>query len=640
MGKPYKSEIDNLVSTYEWSMGCEIKKLAAVIHRIGLHSLISVGSGGSFTVASFHAQLHEKATGKPSYAITPYQTTTHTKVLANSAVSLFSAEGKNKDILGALNVVIEAEPQEALVFTLKKDVPILERASQSNWVSTVSFEMPWGKDGYLATNSLFAFCIILYRAYQKAYPQTFTALPLLLDKLIQESIVDFNNELNRYADSICVPHDYLLVVFGESGRIASIDIESKMAESALAHALIADFRNFAHGRHLWADRHRSAAATLVIWAEEDRSLYENYIATLPSSIPRISMHLTGPDGWQVLSSIWGVLKLVETLGQLKCIDPGQPEVADFGREFYKIDAFKTASKTNTVATPELAALRKYKSFERFSVETKQFLIAGYQQFLVALSAADFSYLVLDYDATLCSPDNRYTGMSEEIYAPIIHLLEQGLTLGIATGRGASVSKDFKDVIPKHLWHRIWIGLYNCGVVLPLTETYKPEDQPKDKDLLLLYESLSKNKYILSMFELEPRPTQLTMTALDSTSCDMAWRVISEILASPQYSQLKAVRSTHSWDVINKSTSKVNLVSHLEKNGEKSLCMGDRGLWPGNDYELLNTAYSLGVDEISPLNPNCWNIAPLGIKGVAATAFYLSCIQMSFDKFNFKVREMT
>ena len=638
MGKSYKSEIDNLVNTYKWAMECDINKLVAIIHRMSLHSLISIGSGGSFTVASFHAWLHEKATSKPSYAITPYQTTTHTKIIGNSAVSIFSAEGKNKDIIGALNVAMEAESEDMMVFALKKDAPIVELANQSNWVSSVSFDMPWEKDGYLATNSLFASCVILYRAYQKECPHVFIALPSTLDELIHESIESFDAELAAYVTNIKAPHESLLVVFGENGRIASVDIESKMAESALAHALIADFRNFAHGRHLWADRHKAKAATLIMWAEEDRALYENYVAILPVSIPRISMRLTGPNGWQVLSSIWGVLKVVETLGQLNNIDPGQPEVSDFGREFYKIDAFKPPTNKDSVVHSELAVLRKYGSPERFSVETMESLTIGYEQFKEVLRTTEFSYLVLDYDATLCSPDNRYIGMLENIYGPLISLLEQGIVIGIATGRGNSVVKDFKKVIPEALWSRIWIGLYNGSVIMPLTEDYSADKQTEDPDILALCELLKYDEYIKAIFKLEDRPTQLTLTALDPTACEMAWRVISEILAAPRFSMLKALRSTHSWDVVNKNTSKVKLVAYLESGGGNSLCIGDRGFWPGNDFELLSTQYSLGVDEISPFNKNCWNISPVGTKGIAATEFYLSQLQVANGRFKFLIEE--
>lgn len=636
MGKPYLSEITQLTSTYAWSMQCNIKELSAIIERLSVNSLIAIGSGGSYTVASFHVWLHERATSKLSYAITPYQTFKHTKIFKNTAVTIFSAEGKNKDILGTLNTVIEAEANELVVFTLKEDCPLVDASNLSDWVTSVAFDMPWEKDGYLATNSLFASCLILYRAYQACFPLVFEALPDNLNALIDASNSEFSKNLKIYKLNSNAPHNALLVVFGENGRIASIDCESKMAESALAFTQIADFRNFAHGRHLWADRNQNNAVTLIIWSEEDKALYENYVANLPTAIPRLSMHLTGPEGWQVLAGIWGVLKLVETLGGLKGVDPGEPEVSDFGRSFYMVNAFPEASSKSEIACSEVAISRKFGALNQISAEHKEELENEYKSFKNGLLSADFSHLILDYDATLCSSDTRYQGMTEKIYTLLIKLLEQNVHLGIATGRGKSVLKNFKDVIPEHLWTRISVGLYNGSVILGLDETYSKEKQPQNPLILQFNNELMRNKFIRMVLQSDLGPSQLVLSAIDKTACELAWRVVNELLATPKFTGLKAVRSTHSWDVVNISTSKVNLVEHMREKGAYPLCIGDRGLWPGNDFELLRTPYSLGVDEVSPLSEYCWNIAPLGMKNIAATIFYLNQLEVANGYFKFLI----
>ena len=53
-----------------------------------------------------------------------------------------------------------------------------------------------------------------------------------------------------------------------------------------------------------------------------------------------------------------------------------------------------------------------------------------------------------------------------------------------------------------------------------------------------------------------------------------------------------------------------------------LCVGDRGEWPGNDYELLGRPLSLSVDEPSPAPDAGWNLAPPGIRGSTAAVYYL------------------
>lgn len=639
MGKPYKLEVERLSNVYLWATQLDLDKLVSIIKRQSSLSLVSIGSGGSYTVASFHAWLHMLSTGNPSYAITPYQSRVTTQVQKRSAVSIYSSEGKNKDIIGVLNIVTKAEAEDVMVFALKPSSPLIEQANKTNWVSSVTYEIEgWEKDGYLATNSLFASCIILYRAYQQAYPHRFDILPDNLDMLIRTSLPDFIIGLNNYAKSADAPHESLMVIFGENARIASIDIESKLAESALAHQLIADFRNFAHGRHLWAEKHKFNSVALIMWSEEDRTLYEDLNQQLPATIPRLSMHLQGPQGWQIISSIWAVLKLIETLGELNKVDPGQPEVSDFGRALYMADAFKPEISKNLIATHELALARKFGNIGQFSDELRTELEEKYEAFKTGLSEVTFNNLILDYDATLCSPDNRYLGMSGEIFEPLIGLLKGGVTLGIATGRGKSIPKDFLKVIPKDLFKNIWVGLYNGSLILRMDEDLEDHKPSQDPLLMDLSVRLQSDHFLPFILKIELNNTQVTLSAKDTTACEFAWRTVNEILSAPEYEALKAVRSTHSWDIIRKETSKANLVKKLNHDGKSSLCIGDRGLWPGNDYELLQTVYSLGVDEISPLNDHCWNISPAGTKRIASTAFYLSRLEVDNGRFKFRIED--
>ena len=74
-------------------------------------------------------------------------------------------------------------------------------------------------------------------------------------------------------------------------------------------------------------------------------------------------------------------------------------------------------------------------------------------------------------------------------------------------------------------------------------------------------------------------------------------------------------------------SKLNVLKHLRESiGAASvLTIGDRGRWPGNDYELLKEPFALSVDELS-VDPNtCWNLAPRGQRGIAATLCYLRAL---------------
>jgi hypothetical protein len=92
---------------------------------------------------------------------------------------------------------------------------------------------------------------------------------------------------------------------------------------------------------------------------------------------------------------------------------------------------------------------------------------------------------------------------------------------------------------------------------------------------------------------------------------------------------KLVRSSHTLDFLAPSVSKLSLVKTIALatgNSETPiLCIGDKGEWPGNDFELLSWEYSLSVDEISPDPESCWNLAPFGHRNVQATMDYLKAM---------------
>ena len=91
--------------------------------------------------------------------------------------------------------------------------------------------------------------------------------------------------------------------------------------------------------------------------------------------------------------------------------------------------------------------------------------------------------------------------------------------------------------------------------------------------------------------------------------------------------IKAEITDHSIDVSLLRVSKKNSVVFVQKicNGSV-LCIGDAGSETGNDYDLLNTEYSLSVSSVSLSLDNCWNIASEGLTGPEATFEYLSNIK--------------
>jgi hypothetical protein len=96
--------------------------------------------------------------------------------------------------------------------------------------------------------------------------------------------------------------------------------------------------------------------------------------------------------------------------------------------------------------------------------------------------------------------------------------------------------------------------------------------------------------------------------------------------------IQILESSHSVDVLAPNVTKLSLTKKVDaqvsENGfvAQSLCIGDKGKWPGNDFALLSGQYSLSSDTVS-WDPNtCWNLAPLGHRCVQATSDYLKSLE--------------
>ena len=158
-----------LPSTYAWAMSQPIERLSRAVERLQPHPLVAVGSGGAFSVCHFAVHLHGLLAGQPALPMTPLQAVDRRTPIANMGVLIPTAGGNNPDVVSAVRLLAEQEPQSLLVYMWQSPITrIASLAARYQMVDFIPFELPTGKDGFLATNSLLAFCILLSRAYAEA----------------------------------------------------------------------------------------------------------------------------------------------------------------------------------------------------------------------------------------------------------------------------------------------------------------------------------------------------------------------------------------------------------------------------------------------------------------------------------------
>lgn len=639
MGKPYDSELANLPLTYEWARTADIKPLVTAFRRASALPLIAIGSGGSFTTSAFTADCHEFFCRRLAKAITPLELMAGNPEKEASYVIL-SAAGKNRDILAAFRHLLDAEPASIIILCTSVGSPLAELARPYSWVDIVEYELPTGKDGFVATNSLFASCVLVARAFSEVtgaeltWPSAFEDLTTMRSTRSGELPEDLSSVLER---------EHLLVIHDHPTRSAALDLESKFSEAALGAVQICDLRSFAHGRHHWLAKRGQSTGILTLHTSESTKLMHRTTRLLPPAVPIADVSVEGERVIGGIRAIVDVLQIVGAAGRIRGIDPGRPGVPSYGSRIYNLPAFSARKRESVdgVSRSERHAIeRKARAgiADLQKLGLLEFWKEAHRRFCAGMGAATFRAVVFDYDGTLCDPVNRFDGIRKEVVAALRGLLESEILIGIATGRGGSVREDLSAQIPEpDLQANVLIGYHNGAELGTLSDdSQPPEDAPLGAELKPVWDLLASDPRTRDFAKLRPSAGQITVRPNDGVE-DMIWPVVKHHAA---ICGVSAVRSSHSLDLLAPGVGKHRLVeavrARLASSSHRDVfVVGDQGEWPGNDYKLLTEPHSLSVDRVSPDHATCWNLLPPGVRGSQGVLWYLSQFRLKRNSFRFK-----
>jgi hypothetical protein len=587
------------------------------------------------TGASIAAQQHERCFGSLSKPVTPLEFVSSTASLQGVGVLFVTAGGSNVDILWAFQNAVEREATQILILCADASSELVKRAAKYDFVDVVTLDLPAGRDGFLASNSLLAISTVILRAWARA-SDTLSDLPDDFDEFGFD-IGDRIEEINVEARNVWAK-DTILVLFGHDTRAAVVDLESKFSEAALGSIQVADYRNFAHGRHHWLAERADTTGIIAFVSESDRDMATKTLALIPKKVPVFIQDVAGVADRVVIESLLQTFFLTASAGFTVGIDPGRPHVPMFGRKLYHLRAYKKTRRSPTQCSDVAVQRKTGRSIEELqAADEVVFWRKAHLDFLDGLSEGMFAAIAFDYDGTLCRPKERFDGIGAEITNRLILLLESGIRIGIATGRGQSVLKDFRAKVPEEFWQDIVIGYYNGGIVSNLREDFKT-DRETDPEIAALDKIFSEHDGVSKIFEWETGSLQIRLEPKGGYSALDVLRFVRQLAVSHDLQGLGTLYSSHSVDVVASICSKLNVVKRLKQEiGESMniLRIGDRGRFPGNDCIFLSDSFSLSVDECS-LDPNsCWNIAQPGSRGVWTTIEYLDNMTITTGKCHFR-----
>jgi hypothetical protein len=405
----------------------------------------------------------------------------------------------------------------------------------------------------------------------------------------------------------------------------------------LASVQVTDYRNFAHGRHLWLTHHPHTTVIAFI-SPNDRAIAEATLELLPKATRtlRVETSLEGIAAAFAMQA--AVFELVSLYGEDRGRDPGRPTVPMFGRRLYHLNVFPVLSRDlRSAAVVRKSRARRLAGLPNLApVEWD----AAYDNFRGQLTALRFTQCVLDYDGTICDHKDRFNGIAAEVAKSLIDLLEGGFGLGIATGRGKSVREALCAALPKDLWPLVTVGFYNGAIVSPLGDQSSLNQGETEASQLSDAARIMRNANIPGV-KVTERPSQITLEWVEGGPAEPLWRHASVLLAKARMAMVRVVASSRSVDIIESATSKLNVLKSMPGAGSSqstTLFIGDRPSWPGNDFELLSQPGSLSVDEVDCDLETGWNLAPAGVTGSAALLNYLGQIRKSSKHFRLALRK--
>lgn len=630
MGKKYSTELIKIDQTLSWALNQPIDNLVSFFDKSYNSPLITIGSGGSYSAACMAALLHQNY-GNMGIWVSPLEFTHAKKTVDSSNVLVISSEGHNNDILSIFEYAAKMEPLQLTALCMKMESPLAELCKKYKFSEYCGFNIPSEKDGFLATNSLLAIMILLTRCYQNIFHNV---------PKFSKDIAISEEDLQKFSDDAqkIVNRETLVVLYSGWGYPAAIDLESKSTEGAIVNIQLADYRNFAHGRHNWLAKRGENSGIIALITPDDFELAEKTLSLIPDEIPilRIWTKEKGPTG--TIDLLIKIFHLVHILGQSKSIDPGMPRIPLFGRKIYHLKSknylWEKQFSKNIDPSMAIAIIRKNGCASFNDIVDFNYWKNAYDQYVQKIELTTFGALVFDYDGTLCDANERYCGPSNEISSLLNSLLENGVTVGIATGRGKSVRADLQKIIKKEYWANLIIGYHNGSDIGYLSENNHPNSSRKKSDSISTLSNLiQEQERLTKIATIKYKPHQISIEPKKKIYWIRTLQLLNQSVHSSQMRELRLFESSHSFDIVDTTVSKLHLVDSCKniaikkKLSDNVLCIGDKGKLPGNDYELLSSPYALSVHTVS-LDPSlCWNLSPPGYRGIQSTVYYANKIKI-------------
>lgn len=615
----FDEKLSRLVETIRQVAERGATDLAAALEAGRGRVAVAIGSGGSYVTAHYIARCRSTLGFGPTIVMTAMEFVLSMDDWADAEIWLVSAGANNADIAAAFRSAVASRSSAVRLLTVKADgATAIEVADHPR---SEAFVMPVAdpKDGFLATHSMVAMITALLIAADRVTerPHGRELAETLLQRAQNLVSVDGRHQEGwfRVGDTVVLLHD------PQVAPVAAL-IETSLWETAIAPVQRTDFRNFAHGRHVWAARHPDAMFVMALTTCESVPVWSPIAAALPPEVR--SEHIDLGDGGRFANAV-GIIEgliVISRMGKIAGIDPGRPGRGPFAEAIYENDSLNELARGMTPAVRHKAVARLL--HDPIHEGGVSLCVIGKAR-LRDLGAASFVGLALDYDGTVVPnqpTEARLGPPSKEVMDELVRLVDGGVQVGFATGRGHSAGGKLRESLPERIHSRILMGYYNGAHIRTLDVDIRDDPPAEDDRVSEVARWISASGLLQPGSEIETGRAQVTIDhsdVLDPTS------FAARLGACPAVANggVRVLRSHHSFDIVPAGTTKLKVVEALvDSSGQPAglvLGIGDSGSPLGNDRELLSGQHCISVSSVCGSHQGSWTLFGSDLQGPEALA---------------------
>lgn len=601
----FTEKLDGLAETINLASTCAIQQLAEALRLGRQRPAVAVGSGGSAIAAEFFAVCRRTLQAGPTLVQTPLEFLLGEGELSETDVWLFSARGSNPDILAAFAGAESRGSKQLHLVTRGPGSPLVQAATDMPKAQVHFARTSDPKDGFLATHSLIAAVTMLLLASDAGVPGALGRDLALSFRKRAVEILDSGSRERLAANFASVSRQDTGFIL-QDPRISPIAllIETSVWEAGLCAVQRTDFRNFAHGRHIWVGQRPEQSFILALMGNETRSVWEDIHAVLPESLRTFCLDFGNCGRFQNAIGLIQGLCIVEALGRATGIDPGRPNIATFAKQLFDAPSLLDVAAS---LTPSVRQKRAAVDLRDDPVHQDRDLAEAFRSFADRLSTARYTGLVVDYDGTIVTAVGRYDPPASVIVSELQRLLDEGLRLSIATGRGGSAGSELREAFPGHQ-DQIAVSYYNGAYSRPLAVDITVDSPLASPRLDGARTWLHTAEGFIDEPKFKDSGVQLTIDLSELVDPEAFARCFEEEVNNA--GDLRIARSFHTLDICLvescKTSAAHNLARTIGASLDSILCIGDSGAFGGNDHALLGLAHGLSVGQVCDRPDVCWS----------------------------------